>query len=319
MFLDDSACNLSSINLTKYLDDSGQFDIEGYRPTHPHPDPGAGDPGRLSSYPTASIAQNSHDYRPLGLGYANLGTLLMRLGIPYDSSEGRAYCGALTAIMCGEATGPAPRSRSPRDFPATPRTTTAMLRVMRKHRDAVKQIAGRAGYEDVRTARASRRSCSSAAQRSWDDAVELGEHHGYRNAQATVLAPTGTIGLLMDCDTTGIEPDFALVKFKKLAGGGYFKIVNQSVPGALTQLGYTDAQVHEIVATSPAPTPSPARRSLTPLPAEAASTAAEIEGREGAARRVQPRPGARPVGDRQGRLRAPRHQPAGVRSPASTC
>jgi ribonucleoside-diphosphate reductase alpha chain len=247
MFLDDSACNLSSINLSKYLDDNGKFDIEGYRHTIRILIQAQEILVDYSSYPTATIAQNSHDYRPLGLGYANLGTLLMRLGVPYDSPEGRAYCGALTSIMTGEGyRTSAEIAKSKGAFPGYAKNDDAMLRVIRKHRDAVKQIAGRAGYEGSERARIPQ-ELLEAAQRSWDDALELGERHGYRNAQATVLAPTGTIGLLMDCDTTGIEPDFSLVKFKKLAGGGYFKIVNQCVPGALKQLGYTDAQVHEIV------------------------------------------------------------------------
>jgi ribonucleoside-diphosphate reductase alpha chain len=247
MFLDDSACNLSSINLAKYLDDDGRFDIDGYRHTI-----------RLliqaqeilvdySSYPTERIAQNSHDYRPLGLGYANLGTLLMRLGVSYDSVEGRGYCGTLTAIMTGEAyRSSAEIAKAKGPFPGYAKNEQPMLRVIRKHRDAVKQIGQRAGAADPSKVRVPR-ELLEAAQRSWDEALELGERYGYRNAQATVLAPTGTIGLLMDCDTTGIEPDFSLVKFKKLAGGGYFKIVNQCVPDALRRLGYSAAQVSEIV------------------------------------------------------------------------
>jgi ribonucleoside-diphosphate reductase alpha chain len=248
MFLDDSACNLSSINLTKYLDEQGNFDIEAYRHTV-----------RLliqaqeilvdySSYPTATIAQNSHDYRPLGLGYANLGTLLMRLGLPYDGPEGRAMCGALTAIMTGEAYRTSAEIAATKGaFPGYEKNRQPMLRVMDKHRAAVSDIASRAGFnagEPLTIPHA----LLEAAQACWDEAIALGEKHGYRNAQATVLAPTGTIGLLMDCDTTGIEPDFALVKFKKLAGGGYFKIVNQSVPDALRKLGYGEREISEIVA-----------------------------------------------------------------------
>jgi ribonucleoside-diphosphate reductase alpha chain len=248
MFLDDTACNLSSINLQKYLDESGTFDIEGFRHT-----------ARLlilaqeilvdySSYPTEGIAKNSHDYRPLGLGYANLGTMLMRLGIPYDSAAGRAYCGAITSIMTGEAyRASAEIAKSKGAFPGYEKNAQPMLRVMRKHREAVDQIMTRAGYSDVRSPEVPE-ELISAARRSWEEALLFGERHGYRNAQATVLAPTGTIGLLMDCDTTGIEPDFSLVKFKKLAGGGYFKIVNQSVLGALEKLGYNDTQAREIVA-----------------------------------------------------------------------
>jgi ribonucleoside-diphosphate reductase alpha chain len=246
MFLDDSACNLSSINLTKYLDEHGRFDIDAYRHTI-----------RLlilaqeilvdfSAYPTRAIARNSHDYRPLGLGYANLGTLLMLQGIPYDSAAGRTWCGALTAILTGEAyRASAEIAEKKGAFPGFERNRQPMLRVIRKHRAAVDEIAGRAGYAGGPTEVPA--ELLAAAQKCWDEALDLGERHGYRNAQATVLAPTGTIGLLMDCDTTGIEPDFSLVKFKKLAGGGYFKIVNQSVPSALRRLGYSEAQVKEIV------------------------------------------------------------------------
>ncbi|NUO50942.1 MAG: vitamin B12-dependent ribonucleotide reductase [Polyangiaceae bacterium] len=239
MFLDDSACNLSSLNLTKFLDENGKFDIEGYRHAV-----------RIffmaqeilvdySSYPTKEIAKNSHDYRPLGLGYANLGTLLMLLGLPYDSEEGRSLAAALTAIMCGHAYRvSAEMAATKGPFPGFAKNREPMLRVMGMHRDAAYEI--------------NRDKCPSelyrAACEDWDDAVRVGQLHGYRNAQATVLAPTGTIGLLMDCDTTGIEPDFSLVKFKKLAGGGYFKIVNQSVPEALRRLRYSEHEVAEIVA-----------------------------------------------------------------------
>jgi len=248
MFLDDSACNLSSINLSKYLDDTGRFDIEAYRHTV-----------RIlilaqeilvdySAYPTRTIAQNSHDYRPLGLGYANLGTLLMRLGLPYDSPEGRAMCGALTAIMTGEAYRTSAEIAGTKGtFSGFEKNRQPMLRVMNKHRDAVLEIGARAGYASAEAVDIPQ-ELLDAAQQAWDDAIALGERNGYRNAQATVLAPTGTIGLLMDCDTTGIEPDFALVKFKKLAGGGYFKIVNQSVPAALRKLGYSEHEIDEIVA-----------------------------------------------------------------------
>jgi len=239
MFLDDSACNLASLNLTKFLDQNGTFDIEGYRHAV-----------RIffmaqeilvdySAYPTARIAQNSHDYRPLGLGYANLGTLLMLLGLPYDSDEGRAMAAALTSIMCGHAYKvSAEMAASKGPFPGYAKNREPMLRVMGMHRDAAYDIDRDRCPE----------SLYRAACEDWDAAVAIGQDHGYRNAQATVLAPTGTIGLLMDCDTTGIEPDFSLVKFKKLAGGGYFKIVNQSVPEALRRLGYAPLEVAEIVA-----------------------------------------------------------------------
>jgi ribonucleoside-diphosphate reductase alpha chain len=250
MFLDNSACNLSSINLTKFLDEAGNFDVEGYKHAVRVLIVAQEILVDFSSYPTQAIAKNSHDYRPLGLGYANLGTLLMRLGIPYDSDRGRAICAALTSIMCGEAYATSAQvAASKGAFPGYAPNRAAMLRVMNKHRDAAYLVdepslpgmveGTPAGCPDYLV---------RAARQAWDDAVALGERFGYRNAQATVLAPTGTIGLLMDCDTTGIEPDFALVKFKKLAGGGYFKIVNQSVPSALRRLGYTDAQVADIIA-----------------------------------------------------------------------
>ena len=250
MFLDNSACNLSSINLTKFLDEEGTFDVEGYRQAIRVLILAQEILVDFSSYPTKRIAQNSHDYRPLGLGYANLGTLLMRLGVPYDSDEGRGYCAALTAVLCGEAYATSAQiAASKGAFPGFDKNRQPMLRVMNKHRayayqidepGFVGQVTGKpAGVPDALV---------RAAREAWDDAVALGERYGYRNAQATVLAPTGTIGLLMDCDTTGIEPDFSLVKFKKLAGGGYFKIVNQSVPLALERLGYSDAQVADIIA-----------------------------------------------------------------------
>ncbi len=237
MFLDDTACNLASVNLVKFLRADGSFDIEGYRHAC-----------RIfitaqeilvdhSSYPTETIAKNSHDYRPLGLGYANLGTLLMLKGIPYDSDTGRSWAGALTAIMCGEGYAQSAReAKITGPFAGFEKNREPMLKVMRMHRDATREIPMSPGAAPL----------IQAAREVWDEAVELGQLHGYRNAQATVLAPTGTIGLLMDCDTTGVEPDFALVKFKKLAGGGYFKIVNQSVPLALKNLGYSDAQIEDI-------------------------------------------------------------------------
>ncbi|MFT3924597.1 MAG: vitamin B12-dependent ribonucleotide reductase [Myxococcales bacterium] len=248
MFLDDTACNLSSINLTKFLSDDGKFDIEGYRQAIRVLFIAQEILVDYSSYPTEKIAQNSHEYRPLGLGYANLGTLLMRLGIPYDSEEGRALCAGLTAILCGHAYAvSAQMAESKGPFAGYAPNRDPMLRVMRKHQNAAHtwqndfQAQGGAA-DDVIS------SVLAAGAYDWDLAVRAGEKSGYRNAQATVLAPTGTIGLLMDCDTTGIEPDFALVKFKKLAGGGYFKIVNNSVPDALKRLGYSDAQTADIVA-----------------------------------------------------------------------
>jgi ribonucleoside-diphosphate reductase alpha chain len=239
MFLDDTACNLSSLNLTKFLRQDGSFDIAGYRHAIEIFFVAQEILVDFSSYPTQGIAKNSHDYRPLGLGYANLGTLLMLQGIPYDSDKGRSIAGALTAILCGHAYATSAKMAANKGaFPGFAANREPMLRVMRLHQDAAYAI--------------NRDECPEALWRAacedWDDVVRLGAQHGYRNAQATVLAPTGTIGLLMDCDTTGIEPDFALVKFKKLAGGGYFKIVNQSVPEALRRLRYSEAQISEIVA-----------------------------------------------------------------------
>jgi ribonucleoside-diphosphate reductase alpha chain len=239
MFLDDSACNLASVNLTKFLRDGGDFDIEGYRHACRIFFMAQEILVDLSSYPTKTIAQNSHDYRPLGLGYANLGSMLMQLGVPYDSDKGRAIAAALTAIMCGHAyRASAEMAGSKGPFAGFAKNREPMLRVMNMHRDAAYAIHREECPTDL----------YKAACEDWDLAVKLGERNGYRNAQSTVLAPTGTIGLLMDCDTTGIEPDFALVKFKKLAGGGYFKIVNQSVPAALAHLGYSEAEQQEIVA-----------------------------------------------------------------------
>jgi ribonucleoside-diphosphate reductase alpha chain len=239
MFLDDSACNLASLNLTKFLRSDGSFDIAGYRHSAEIFLLAQEILVDLSSYPSQRIAKNSHDYRPLGLGYANLGTLLMLLGIPYDSDRGRAISAALTAILCGRAyRQSALIAKSKGAFAGYEANRQPMLRVMRMHQEAAYAINRDQCPEDL----------WRAAVEDWNDVVNFGEQYGFRNAQATVLAPTGTIGLLMDCDTTGVEPDFSVVKFKKLAGGGYFKIVNQSVPAALRRLGYSEAQAAEIVA-----------------------------------------------------------------------
>ncbi len=238
MFLDNSACNLASINVMKFLRPDGSFDIEGYRHTVRIFITAMEILVDFSSYPTKVIAQNSHDYRPLGLGYANLGTLLMVKGIPYDSDEARAIGSALTAILTGHAyktSSEIAASKGP--FPGYPKNKQPMLKVIGMHRDAAYQISEKHCPEDL----------LEAAREDWDEAFQIGKKFGYRNAQASVIAPTGTIGLLMDCDTTGIEPDFALVKFKKLAGGGYFKIINQSVPAALRNLGYADDEIQDIV------------------------------------------------------------------------
>jgi ribonucleoside-diphosphate reductase alpha chain len=254
MFLDDTACNLASVNLLKFFDTrTGGFDVESFRHAC-----------RLwtlileisvymAQFPSQSVARKSYDFRTLGLGYANLGTLLMVQGIPYDSAEARGQCGAITALMHASAyatssemaaeKGPFPRFEANRD---------AMLRVIRNHRRAAYN-APPSEYEGltITPVGIDERYCPDsllqAARRECDRMLELGEKHGYRNAQVTVIAPTGTIGLVMDCDTTGVEPDFALVKFKKLAGGGYFKIINASIPPALARLGYTLHQIDNIV------------------------------------------------------------------------
>ncbi len=240
MFLDDSACNLSSINLMTFVKADGEFDVDGFKAACRTMITAQEILVDNSSYPTKAIEKNSHAYRPLGLGYANLGALLMSRGLPYDSDMGRDYAGAITAIMTGEAY--AQSARVARDhggpfagYDAEPRAVPA--------RDAQ---ASRRHQGHHRQERAGRSLCNGAKQ-SWDEAVELGEDFGYRNAQATVLAPTGTIGFMMDCDTTGVEPDIALVKYKKLVGGGMMKIVNQTVPMALRKLGYTSAQVADII------------------------------------------------------------------------
>ena len=239
MFLDDSACNLSSLNLTKFLRQDGSFDVVGFRHAVRVFFVAQEILVDFSAYPTKRIGINSHQYRPLGLGYANLGTMLMLQGIPYDSADGRSIAAAITAIMCGHAYKvSAEMAATKGPFEGFAKNREPMLRVMGMHREAAYAIDRDRCPENL----------WRAACEDWDHAVKLGTEHGYRNAQATVLAPTGTIGLLMDCDTTGIEPDFSLVKFKKLAGGGYFKIVNQSVPEALRRLGYAEAEVQEIVA-----------------------------------------------------------------------
>ena len=239
MFLDDSACNLASINLMTFVKDDGEFDVVGFRAACRTLITAQEILVDNSSYPTKAIEKNSHAYRPLGLGYANLGALLMSRGLPYDSDGGRDFAGAITAVMTGEAY--AQSARVARDhggpFAGYEINREPFLRVMRKHRDAIKDITARHVPDDL----------YNGAKQAWDDAVELGEDFGYRNAQATVLAPTGTIGFMMDCDTTGVEPDIALVKYKKLVGGGMMKIVNQTVSPALKKLGYTAAQIDDIV------------------------------------------------------------------------
>ncbi len=254
MFLDDTACNLASLNLARFYDtDTHKFNIEAYRHA-----------ARLwtvvleisvlmAQFPSKEIAQLSYEYRTLGLGYANLGTLLMLQGIPYDSREGVAICGALTSILHMTAySTSAEMAKEVGPFPKYEDNKDNMLRVLRNHRRAAYNVPNEE-YEglSIYPVGINPQYCPSdllkAAREDSDKAVELGELYGYRNAQVTVIAPTGTIGLVMDCDTTGVEPDFALVKFKKLAGGGYFKIINQSIPPALEKLGYNKDQINEIV------------------------------------------------------------------------
>ncbi len=239
MHLDNSACNLASLNLMKFLDDEGSFDVASFRRAVDIMLTAQEMVVTDSDYPTEKIGQNARAYRQLGLGYANLGSVLMARGLPYDSDQGRAWAGAITSLMTGwayrtsariaEVTGP---------FEGYHPNADAMLRVMRKHRAAADDIDPEFVPEAM----------LSAAKQAWDEAIGLGEMYGYRNAQASVLAPTGTIGLMMDCDTTGIEPELALVKTKKLVGGGTMQFVNQTVPRALAKLGYTAEQVEDIVA-----------------------------------------------------------------------
>ncbi len=240
MHLDDSACNLASLNLKKFYDyDEARFDVEAYKRAVEIIFTAQEIIVGYSSYPVESIGKNAIDFRELGLGYANLGGLLMSIGLPYDSDEGRAWCGALTALMTGHAyRTSAELAKVKGAHNGYAKNATSMLRVIGKHRDAVDAIDPRPVADDL----------LAAARTSWDEALELGEEYGYRNSQATVLAPTGTIGLMMDCDTTGIEPDLGLVKMKKMVGGASIEIVNQTVPRALEHLGYEPEQVEAIIA-----------------------------------------------------------------------
>lgn len=239
MHLDNSACNLASINLLKYLKSDGTFDIEAFKHTVEVVFTAQEILVGYSSYPTESIGKNARAYRELGMGYANLGALLMAQGLPYDSDEGRAQAAAITSIMTGYAYATSAKiAKRVGPFAGFHKDREGVLKVLKQHREAVELIDARHVAEDL---------LSSAAE-SWDEAIELGEIHGVRNSQATVLAPTGTIGLMMDCDTTGIEPDLGLVKTKKLVGGGTMSIVNQTVPRALRELGYTKAQTDDIIA-----------------------------------------------------------------------
>jgi ribonucleoside-diphosphate reductase alpha chain len=238
MFLDDTACNLASLNLMKFVGEDGEFDVEDFRAACRTVITAQEILVDNSSYPTPAIDRNSHDFRPLGLGYANLGVLLMDRGLPYDSDEGRACAAAVTALMHGEAYAQSARVASAMGpFAGHAKNAEPMLRVIDKHRKHAHMIDSSLVPKAL----------LQASLDVWDEAYALGAQHGYRNSQVTVLAPTGTIGFMMDCDTTGIEPDIALVKYKKLVGGGVMKIVNQSVPGVLKKLGYTPIQVEDIL------------------------------------------------------------------------
>ncbi len=253
MFLDDTACNLASVNLMAFRKADGSFDIEAYEHAIKLWTVVLEIAVTMAQFPSRRIAQLSYEYRTLGLGYANIGGLLMASGIPYDSAQGRALCGALTAIMTGVAYATsAEMARELGPFPGYDANREPMLKVMRNHARAA--TGEKEGYEGLATAPVplDHASCPDPrllahAMHAWERAIKLGRNHGYRNAQATVIAPTGTIGLVMDCDTTGIEPDFALVKFKKLAGGGYFKIINRMVPDALRGLGYPEDAITRII------------------------------------------------------------------------
>ena len=252
MFLDDTACNLASLNLCTFLTADGGFDLEGYRHGIRLWTIVLEISVLMAQFPSESIAKLSYEFRTLGLGYANLGAMLMRMGIPYDSLEGTQWCATLTAILTGDAyAASAEMAREQGPFPGYKKNADSMLRVIRNHRRAAYN-APAAEYETLSvvpqglTGVGVPKRIVEAARESWDTALTYGEAWGYRNAQTTVLAPTGTIGLLMDCDTTGVEPDFALVKFKKLAGGGYFKLVNSAIPEALMRQGYTPTQIKDI-------------------------------------------------------------------------
>jgi ribonucleoside-diphosphate reductase alpha chain len=239
MHLDNSACNLASLNLMKFVGGDGSFDVASFKHAVEIVFTAQEILVGNSSYPTEKIGENARAYRQLGLGYANLGALLMARGLPYDSDGGRAWAGAITALMTGHAYGTSARMAEVQgSFEGYAPNADAMLRVIRKHRTLVEEIDADLVPEGL----------LSAAKNAWDEALSLGEIHGYRNAQASVLAPTGTIGLMMDCDTTGIEPELALVKTKKLVGGGTMQFVNQTVPRALDRLGYDAAQIDDIVA-----------------------------------------------------------------------
>ncbi|MEM0906737.1 MAG: vitamin B12-dependent ribonucleotide reductase [Pseudomonadota bacterium] len=288
MFLNDTACNLASLNLLQFRGEDGEFEVDLFEHAVRLWTMVLEISVTMAQFPSAAIAQNSYDYRTLGLGFANIGGLLMVSAIPYDSQKGRAICAAISAIMTGVSYATsAEMARDLGPFAKYPENADAMLRVMRNHRRAAHGET--TGYEALATRPVplDRTACpdpalTTRAAAAWDRAVDLGMTHGYRNAQATVVAPTGTIGLVMDCDTTGIEPDFALVKFKKLAGGGYFKIINRAVPEALQTMGYSETQREAIIAYAVghgtlkgAPHINPDSLSAKGLPATAIAAAEE--------------------------------------------
>ena len=238
MFLDDTACNLASLNLMTFLDDEGRFDVESFRVAVRLTILSQEIAVDFADYPTQQIAKNSHLFRPLGLGYANLGALLMATGLPYDSEEGRNLAGCVTSLMCGEAyAASAEIAEAMGPFPRYRMNRKPFLEVIGMHKDAANALSSTGVTGDLH----------AAALESWRRALEAGKKHGYKNAQVTVLAPTGTIAFMMDCDTTGVEPDIALVKYKKLVGGGFMKIVNRTVPMALCKLGYSEEEIEGIV------------------------------------------------------------------------
>jgi len=253
MFLDNTACNLASVNLRRFFEESdNSFDVKGFEYTCRLWTVVLEVSVLMAQFPSKEVAQLSYDYRTLGLGYANLGSMLMVSGIPYDSEQARGIAGAITAIMTGVAYKTSAEMASfLGTFDKYEENKKHMLRVMHNHRAAAYDAQDAYEGLQIKPQGINAKYCPDyllkAATKAWDDAVQLGEKYGYRNAQTTVIAPTGTIGLVMDCDTTGVEPDFALVKFKKLSGGGYFKIINQSVPAALRNLKYTERQIEEIV------------------------------------------------------------------------
>ncbi len=253
MFLDNTACNLASVNLRRFFDESdNSFDVKGFEYTCRLWTVVLEISVLMAQFPSKEVAQLSYDYRTLGLGYANLGSMLMVSGIPYDSEQARGIAGAITAIMTGVAyKTSAEMAAFLGAFDRYEENKTHMLRVMRNHRAAAYDAQDAYEGIEIKPQGINAKYCPdyllTAAIKAWDEAVQLGEKYGYRNAQTTVIAPTGTIGLVMDCDTTGVEPDFALVKFKKLSGGGYFKIINQSVPAALRNLKYSEKEMEEIV------------------------------------------------------------------------